>query len=141
MRLYAKRGRDAAKPVLVVADLGKGGVVRADMTVDEATRFAQNLDLWCDAKSGDTVGITIPLESGSLQLVTGESKARRLGQQVADLLELLEAAWSCATSSAWTANGPTSDLSAATSSRASVITKFSSRPTSGDSQQSMEKHQ
>ena len=92
MRLYAKRGRDAAKPVLVVADLGKSGVVRADMTVDEATRFAQNLDLWCDAKAGDAVGITIPLESGSLQLVTVESKARRLGQQVADLLELLEAA-------------------------------------------------
>jgi len=92
MRLYAKRGRDAATPVLVVADLGKSGVVRSDMTVDDATRFAQNLDLWCDAKTGEAVGITIPLESGSLQLVTVESKARRLGQQVADLLDEVEPA-------------------------------------------------
>ena len=92
MRLYAKRGRDAARPVLVVADLGKAGIIRADMTVDEATRFAQNLDLWCDAKACESVALSIPLGLGSLQLVTVESKARRLGDQVVDLLEELEAA-------------------------------------------------
>lgn len=92
MKLYAKRGRDAARPVLIVAHIGKFGIIRADMTVDAATRFAQNLDLWCDAKAGEAVGVTVPLGSGSLQLVTRESKARRLGNQVADLLEQLEAA-------------------------------------------------
>ena len=92
MKLYAKRGRDTARPVLVVADLGKSGIIRADMTVDDATRFAQNLDLWCDAKACESVAVSIPLGLGSLQLVVGESKARRLGNQVADLLEELEAA-------------------------------------------------
>lgn len=92
MKLYAKHGRDAARPVLVVADLGKAGIIRADMTIDDATRFAQNLDLWCDAKACESVGVIIPLGLGSLQLIVGESKARRLGNQVADLLEQLEAA-------------------------------------------------
>lgn len=92
MRLFARKGRDTARPVLVVADLGKSGVVRADMTVDEATRFVQNLDLWCDAKACESVGVIIPLGLGSLQLIVGEAKARRLGNQVVDLLEELEAA-------------------------------------------------
>ncbi|WP_125107974.1 hypothetical protein [Gulosibacter massiliensis] len=88
-RFFARRSKFETTPVLVIVDLGESGRLRFDLTTTTALKKITQLEAALD--DGSMCSIQFEKPDMTLRFSMVRSKARKLAEDIADLLDEVEA--------------------------------------------------